>query len=575
MQLLPISRQAGYLGLLSLIVLSFQSAQAGSATWNTAASGYWGIETNWTPATIPSTTADTATFQASSATTINGAILNVGSIVFEPGASAYTITPYNPYQFTMSGAGIVNNSGVMQIINVPAVPVGVGDEESENLWTISGNATAGDLVQYLVFGSSCGDGKTDNGGVIDFVDATTAGSATFILYPGGRGYYGCSGQPGTVSFSDSSSAQNATFTCNGAGIRGANPGFLYFSKNATAANATIVNNGGTLARADGGSASFYDESSAGNATLTSNGTSVPEASGGTIVFAGTTTADSATLIANGGRGDGGEIIFAPYLSGTPDGGTARIEVFGNGHLDISGCVQGLTTGSLEGDGLVYLGGQSLTCGTNGLSTLFSGVIQDGGASGGKHGSLAKIGLGRLTLTGANTYSGGTAINEGTLLVNNTIGSGLGSGPVQVTTGTLGGIGTIAGAVTIGTGQDAGAVLSPGQNKVTPRTLSISRQLILQSDASYEVTINSSSSTADEVSAKSVRILGAQIVLTDGGSTPLPPGTVFTVITTTSANPISGRFSNLADGGTIVAGSNTFQADYEGGDGNDLTLTVVP
>ena len=34
------------------------------------------------------------------------------------------------------------------------------------------------------------------------------------------------------------------------------------------------------------------------------------------------------------------------------------------------------------------------------------------------------------------------------------------------------------------------------------------------------------------------------------------------------------FSNLADGGTIVAGSNTFQADYEGGDGNDLTLTVV-
>jgi hypothetical protein len=31
---------------------------------------------------------------------------------------------------------------------------------------------------------------------------------------------------------------------------------------------------------------------------------------------------------------------------------------------------------------------------------------------------------------------------------------------------------------------------------------------------------------------------------------------------------------LADGGTITVGNNTYQASYEGGDGNDLTLTVV-
>ena len=40
-------------------------------------------------------------------------------------------------------------------------------------------------------------------------------------------------------------------------------------------------------------------------------------------------------------------------------------------------------------------------------------------------------------------------------------------------------------------------------------------------------------------------------------------------------PIIGTFMNLPDGGTITAGNNTFQANYEGGDGNDLTLTVVP
>ena len=38
-------------------------------------------------------------------------------------------------------------------------------------------------------------------------------------------------------------------------------------------------------------------------------------------------------------------------------------------------------------------------------------------------------------------------------------------------------------------------------------------------------------------------------------------------------PIAGTFANLPDGATIKIGNNTFQANYEGGDGNDLTLTV--
>jgi hypothetical protein len=56
---------------------------------------------------------------------------------------------------------------------------------------------------------------------------------------------------------------------------------------------------------------------------------------------------------------------------------------------------------------------------------------------------------------------------------------------------------------------------------------------------------------------------------------LSAGTVFVVIDNAGVAPISGTFGNLTDGGTITVGSNTFQANYEGGDGNDLTLTVVP
>jgi hypothetical protein len=56
---------------------------------------------------------------------------------------------------------------------------------------------------------------------------------------------------------------------------------------------------------------------------------------------------------------------------------------------------------------------------------------------------------------------------------------------------------------------------------------------------------------------------------------LKQGLRLTLISNTSSNPISGTFSNLPDGGIVTINGNNFQASYEGGDGNDLTLTVVP
>jgi len=42
---------------------------------------------------------------------------------------------------------------------------------------------------------------------------------------------------------------------------------------------------------------------------------------------------------------------------------------------------------------------------------------------------------------------------------------------------------------------------------------------------------------------------------------------------TAATPIGGVFANLADGSTFAVGTNSLKANYEGGTGNDLTLTV--
>ena len=147
---------------------------------------------------------------------------------------------------------------------------------------------------------------------------------------------------------------------------------------------------------------------------------------------------------------------------------ARVILLGLGALDISGHnAPGVTIGSIEGSGLVFLGAVNLTVGNN-LSTTFSGRIKDGrpDGGGGTGGSLTKIGTGTLTLSKKSGYTGGTTINGGVLLATNTTGSATGAGAVTANAGTLGGSGIIFGAVTIGTGSGRGAVLAPASGATT-------------------------------------------------------------------------------------------------------------
>jgi hypothetical protein len=69
--------------------------------------------------------------------------------------------------------------------------------------------------------------------------------------------------------------------------------------------------------------------------------------------------------------------------------------------------------------------------------------------------------------------------------------------------------------------------------------------------------------------------GAQFQFEQLGNRRLAIGTVFTVLSNTSPNSTSGRFAALPDGSTFTSGRNKYQVSYEGGDGNDLALTVVP
>jgi autotransporter-associated beta strand protein len=492
---------------LSLLLSPAGIAFAGSATWNlNPGNGDWNTATNWTPATIPNGPSDTATFASSNTTGVSVSaptITEVDGIVFNAGASAFTIT-VSPQSLVFEGIGITNNSGITQ-----------------NFVTVSS-------IGPIIFGNSATAG---NGTVFTNNGATVTSDGTY------------------TDFSQTSTAGNGTFINNGAAISGGRGGFVVFEQASTAGNGTFVNNGGTVSGAGGGETSFEIGSTAGNATLIANG-GLHGGGGGTIGFTSTR------------------------------GGTARVEVFGNGNLDTSSHVLAgsVMIGSIEGDGLVFLGSNNVSVGSNNARTSFSGVIQDGGINGGAGASLIKVGTGTLVLTNANTYTGGTTIKRGTLMVNNRQGSGTGSGPVQINAGRLDGRGTIVGAVTVGTGIGSGAVLSPGylHGANNLGALTIQSTLTFNSDATYEAKLNSSSTTADEVVALGVTInSGAQFSFADLGTGTLPPSTVFTVIDNTAATPIAGTFSNLPDGSTFTNNGNTYQANYEGGDGNDLTLTVVP
>ena len=136
-----------------------------------------------------------------------------------------------------------------------------------------------------------------------------------------------------------------------------------------------------------------------------------------------------------------EAYLAKKWFGTGDGAgnllptTTAVTLSNGGVLDLTG-VNHQTVASLastDTTSKVELGAASLSIG-DATNTTFAGVISGNG------GSLIKSGTGALILTGANSYTGPTLVNEGTLRIN---GSLAGAVTVQAN-------GTLAPGASIGT-----------------------------------------------------------------------------------------------------------------------------
>jgi autotransporter-associated beta strand protein len=267
------------------------------------------------------------------------------------------------------------------------------------------------------FGS--GDVRQEtNGTRLAIIGSTVVGSTRFTV-----GRAGSTDNGNLLGFAQAASAGAARIDLHGQGLFGASANGVLFGNTSTAANATIDVQGGVLA--------FGDSATAGNAAITV-----------------------------GAKG------IAAFMSNA-SAGTASIVNAAGGTLDVSGmtAAAGLSIGSLAGDGAVVLGATRLTLGGLNANDAISGTLSDKGSVlslPGTGGAIVKVGSGTLTLSGANSYTGGTTVAAGTLAVNNASGSATGTGAVQVQGGaTLTGSGTIAGAVTIGKGGILAAGNSPG------------------------------------------------------------------------------------------------------------------
>ena len=206
------------------------------------------------------------------------------------------------------------------------------------------------------------------------------------------------------------------------------------------------------------------------------------AAGGTVDLMGA----SALTLTGGVSGAGGLTKTGPGLltlsglnsytgstavtAGTLRAGAANVFGTGTGLFVGAGAVADLNSfnqsaGTLAGSGFVTLGSARLTTGGSNTNSLFSGVISGAGG-------LTKVGAGILTLTGANTYSGGTSVLGGTLLGNTTSLQGAIANQSlvvfdQTTNGTYGGAMSGAGALVKNGG---GTLTLSGQNTYAGGTM---------------------------------------------------------------------------------------------------------
>jgi autotransporter-associated beta strand protein len=423
------------LGIILLVAgLSF-AAQAATATWNgpvaptlTTTDGSWLTSTNWVGSATPvfnntlditytyggmswvgnqTPTIRSLTFTDSVDTDVNLRTLNNGSV----GAKILT--------FGGAGGAAINiNAGATGNINIGQGSNGGNIVLAEDLSiTHNGDGSLSFLKRVDGIGGivKSGSGKLILAVSNSYTGVTTLNSGALDInnaYALGTGMLAINGGTiGNTSAAAISNANNNAVTINGnfafTGTQDLNLGVGATTLGTAAGTSRTINIGSaTNALTLGG---IIANGTTAN-QLIKNGT-------GTLILNGANTYSGGTTVSDG--------TVALGSSGTLGATTGALTVSG-GTLNLGGTSQTVGTTTISGGTI-----------TNGTLTGSSYVGQSGTVAAilaGNSSALTKSTSGTLTLSGANTYGGGTVLSLGTLNIGHT--NALGTGSLTINGGTL-------------------------------------------------------------------------------------------------------------------------------------------
>ncbi len=408
----------------------------GDGEWNTTSENNWaagGSATKYIDATDAVTFDDTAT-----GTTVNIASnVSPATVAFNNSTKDYTLT---------GAAGIAGTTGLNKSGSRTLTMNGVNSYSGAT--TISdGTLEIGGAGQL---GSGAYAGNISNAGTL-LVNSTANQTLSGVISGAGAVVKNNSG---TLTIATAPTSTGA-MTVNGGTLK------MDFAPSSSFATPSIaVNSGATLDLVQGDVLHW----SAGKGALTINGGTVKQSvTGIRQTIANTLNMTGGTLTSAGaGDSDGNYSFFGVGISATSDasGNAALVSANAIGIQSATGFTLNVTRGSASPASDL---------------TISSPIINFTGVTG----SMVKSGNGILTLTGANTYTGTTSVNAGTLLIN---GGGLASGGTlyvgnggtgaMTMGGSVGDVNVNNGAIQVGYGTGGAGTLtvSAGTLRVTGSTV---------------------------------------------------------------------------------------------------------
>ncbi|MEO6848804.1 MAG: autotransporter-associated beta strand repeat-containing protein, partial [Chthoniobacterales bacterium] len=469
-----------FIGALLGVAHTAKAQGPTSYTWNGSAEDLqWYTNTNWTPTGIPQSSSDTAIFNTSSGLILTGTTFStISDLQFNTGAGGFVISTSATGGFGFNGGGITNNSGVLQFISLNAGALTFNNSSSAGAGTSGGvtiansggtvtfndSSTAGNAtISNSALGVTNFSGNVFSGAgsshlsasgtnsAINFSSFATGGTSTITTSNGGKVVFGGSSSPlsaditanngGSILFTGNSTGGIGSFTAASGGtfdISGHTGGLSVFSVEGSGTIALGANN--LSVGGNNGSTGFQGVIQDAGASMGTGG-SFTKTGTGTFTLSGANTYTGGTTISAGTLEIGGSA--GAIVGNVANSGTLSFHRTGESDITYAGVVSG--TGSVQQNGAgtliltgenTYSGGTTINTGTLqiGDGTTIGSIVGDvtdnaslafnhsdsvtyGGVISGT-GNVKQNGVGTTILTGANTYTGGTTINTGTLQIGN-------------------------------------------------------------------------------------------------------------------------------------------------------------